>query len=140
LNGRGEVGEIKVPQRMCDEIGAYWPAKSEDEARRTLDIIKGVLTWQKVNPPVPTLEQFVEAEQSARREDSPSYAGFHIATIVEWVRRMYDESEPEVPEEIKDLLEGRKDGIVKAEVGSPIEEVRRRIIEAFRRGQKAGPK
>lgn len=67
----------------------------------------------------------------AKRHESLTEQTFIQRTSCEWQRRMFLAPEPEVPEEIRDLYEDN---------GPHSPRWKNAILEAFRRGQKAGPK
>jgi hypothetical protein len=100
--------------------------------------LKAALLWLSENPPVPTFRTVDECG-SAGMCSADGLDGEFCRTkdVIEWQRLMFVAPEPEVLEEIKDLmlsqqshpkLEGFKD------------ELNLRMIEAFRRGQKAKEK
>ncbi len=63
------------------------------------------IAWQSENPIVPTRNQAFEILQRFKVESSGCHS-FRIAdALVEWQRRMYLSPEPEVPKEVKDLLQ-----------------------------------
>jgi len=100
------------------------------------EMLEAALRWLSDNPIVPTAKQSAELESLCRINDEPMCMDA-IFYCSEWQRRMFLAPEPEVPEEVKDLL-------VDASVRYP--DVPRSvpgyyndlILEAFRRGQKAG--
>lgn len=54
-----------------------------------------------------------------------------ISAVIEWQRRMFLAPEPEVPEEVKDMLVEEHISRWRGE------EVNEKVIEAFRRGQRS---
>ncbi len=102
--------------------------------------LDAAVRWISENPPVPTSEQAFAIEVSYPvRIHSPSRTKF----AEEWIRRMFLAPEDPVPEEVKDLLyasEVRVGCENPIEASQFIEESDRRVLEAYRRGQKAGCK
>jgi hypothetical protein len=97
-------------------------------------ILEAALRWLSENPIVPTEKQerkLDDAWMESKKDLASRYYKCAHATefgAIEWQRMMFLEPEPEVPEEIKDLIAGVHPDV------API------AIEAFRRGQKAGEK
>ena len=102
-----------------------------------------ICQWLSENPIRPTLDQQFALHDAWPKsliyeENSPHPIQDQIFfSVVEWQRRMFLAPEPEVPEEVRDLL-WRNRAITPAD--ESVEESDRRIIEAYRRGQKAGLK
>ncbi len=98
--------------------------------------LEAFIRWQSENPPVPTDEQIREAAKKADpRGDwkvATSFLTDYRNFLMLWERIMYLAPEPTVPEEIEDLLHN----VLNMEDN----DCNRRIVEAFRRGQKAGTK
>ena len=123
--------KIKVPDGMLDAVidcHEYIPDRRVK--RKELEV---ALLWQKNNAPEPTLEQWKEL--SRRWLSHPDVANISYVHFVstEWIKMIYDEQEPEVPQEIADMLQewsGRTSS-------SPMQ---RAILDAFRRGQKSKEK
>lgn len=102
--------------------------------------LEAALRWLSENPIVPTNEQtqgvcdsiFVGPENLLDPRDA----------MVEWQRRMrmFLATEPEIPEEIKDLLSLTDPITGVALLTGLTEHGKSVIIEAYRRGQKAGAK
>ena len=100
--------------------------------------LKAALLWLSENPPVPTFRTVDECGSAGMcYADGLDGEFCRTKDVIEWQRLMFVAPEPEVLEEIKDLmlsqqshpkLEGFKD------------ELNLRMIEAFRRGQKAKEK
>jgi hypothetical protein len=115
---------IKVPEGMLQAGRSVYSvyATAEEGARV---ILEAALRWLSENPIVPTDGQIFQ--------DSIPYDGNEINAIrhhvVGFQRRMFLAPEPEVPEEIKDLLYDPKDGPNKVDRNDA-------IIEAYRRGQR----
>ncbi len=93
-------------------------------------ILEAALRWLSEKPIVPTPEQandLWKATNGALKDVWP------ILIVTEWQRIMFRAPEPEVPEEIKDLLH-----ISLPETPEIVQEsVRSYIIEAYRRGKAA---
>lgn len=111
--------KIVVPEGMLRSAtaeGARW----SDRNNSVIHELEAALRWLSENPIVPTPQQWKDIEESVPM--------FHIWDRVgEWQRRMFLSPEPEVPEEIKDLVEGMSWNSTTPKA----------IIEAFRRGQKS---
>ena len=118
------------------------------DKQTTTVAIEAFIRWQSENPQVPTDEQCDElisligaTGRSLVCYPSRIDRGQARTMLTEWQRRMYL-AEPEVPEEIKDLLYfgepntrvGCKDPI---EASKFIDESDRRVLEAFRRGKES---
>ena len=153
--------KIEVPEGMLKAVSAAYEEFRYNEAfvlteRIRLGLCKAALRWQKENPPVPSDKDASEIWEMAHNLDRRSetgHAGKDFA--IAWVRRMYDEPEPEVPEEPSDkeradcnmaclmhMIEMVEKGDVDG-VSSYVKYVRGvlKLIELERRsGQKAGPK
>ena len=86
--------------------------------------LEAALRWLSDHPIIPT-----DTQMQALWDDSVGAGPFGTAKFaaVNWQRRMFLASEPEVPEEIKDLML----------VGVNEEVSNKNIIEAFRRGKQA---
>jgi hypothetical protein len=147
LRKMSEQKKIKVPDGMLtaavDASMLRWEdandgyrkssmgVEAEEQLRRNLPaVLEAALLWQLENAPVPTDEQiktmFCDANPRIVR-----------GWIVEWIRRMYDISEPEVPQEIADLmlpLEDMKDLQPNANI---FETFNRTVLEAYRRGRES---
>ena len=129
-----EKRDVVVPEGMLNAVtnsrimipGMHAPW-AEDIV---LQILEVALRWQRDNPPVPTMEQINSIRQvNLNGPDEDIYKPQFYCR--EWMRRMYDAPEPEVPEEIKDLLHTT---IYNMEDN----DCNKRIIESYRRGQKSG--
>ena len=135
--------KIQVPEGMLkaaveavrdrSEFGFHF-IDNKDEARivaQTQDTLEAALRWLSENPIVPTNEQtqgvcdsiFVGPENLLDPRDA----------MVEWQRRMFLAPEPEVPEEIKELVDSFNVPIYKLFYKEGLK-------EAFRRGLKCGQK
>ena len=119
--------QYEPPEAMVE-----WVGKNNGSGQRlNYPICRLVCQWIAENPIVPTEKQTTEILNTAYAEVSGSQKQFKWA-VREFQRRMFLKREPEVPENIKDLLfdseAGRDDGS------------QDRIIEAYRRGLKDGGK
>lgn len=103
-------------------------------------ILEAAVRWLAENPVVPTESQGRELDDAwLRNKTSPESTFSHATTFgaVEWQRRMFLAPEPEVPEEVRDLI---VDVTMKRLKGTELlntEVARGYIIEAYRRGQKS---
>jgi hypothetical protein len=120
----------KVPE---EAIEAGFSALSEDERTGKYPayaaFAEAVLRHISENPMVPTDEQIKNLYDRWLSLSDENYPKWLIA---EWQRIAYLE-EPEVPEEIKDLLSNVAIGMSASDSTE-----NQRIIEAFNRGRKAG--
>ena len=85
------------------------------------------------NPIVPTEEDWDKSRRDAElkhRGGTSSTSDWERRTCVEWQRRMFLASEPEISEEIKDLLVDDYAGSIGAAA-----QRNRDVIEAYRRGK-----
>ena len=119
--------KIIVPEPMlsaAEDSGAGCGSRSCEM------ILEAALRWLSENPIVPTDEQAkLLGKVYASNNFGSDYHDSLKRTVVEWQRRMFLAPEPEVPEEVKDLLWDGQTG--------EDEEHNRKIIEAFNRGQKS---
>jgi hypothetical protein len=127
-----------VPQGMIDAAYQYCPASFAMPAVRSM--LEAALQWLAENPIVPTVEQGDSLFHSDIGIDYTKKFDATRAVVVEWQRRMFLAPESQIPEELEDLLLPR---FVNAlEVGVERHrteaEYKKSVIEAFRRGQKAG--
>lgn len=130
--------KIVVPQGMLAAAYEYCPASFAMPAVRAM--LEAALLWASQHPLYPTIEQQFSLHDSWPRSLTYDEKSTHpiqdqiFYSIVEWQRIAFLAPEPEVPEEVKDLL---------VDIGiSPELSVGRRqfngnIVEAFRRGQKS---
>ena len=136
--------KIKVPEAgVAAAVGAN-PGTYRDwkgHVEWATSIIERFILWQKENVQHPTDYQFGELINACR--DSVGVEAWEKSTewmragvlCHEWVKRMYDAPDLEVSEAIKDLLlPDIESGFFKPEV------LNERLLEAYRRGQKSGPK
>ena len=97
--------------------------------------VKAVLGWLSKNPIVPTEEQATALFASIEHPVGATGEGWgKVASdiAVEWQRHMFLKPEPEVPEEIRDLIDNcAGDGRCNSESAN------KRVLEAYRRGQKS---
>jgi hypothetical protein len=119
-------------------VEAFWAEfsgglRGPESDRRTRDGLAAFARWLSENPIVPTHEQRIELTDKFYNLDVPATERFQ-ALFAEWQRRMFLAPGPEVPEEIKDLLlqEDVKNAFFRPDI------VNERVLEAYRRGQKAG--
>jgi len=134
------MSEIKVPHAMRERIRArveeflHGPADAI-EFDATVDAFAEELAK---NPIVPTNEQVKKMKDDLHPNFAPNYVCFGSGDFedgaVEWQRRMFLSPEPEIPEEVEDLLWGEYE-----EVGHG-NEANAKIIEAYRRGRASGEK
>jgi len=94
--------------------------------------LEAFIRWQSENLIVPSHEQVIHLCEIFANRSVISYCDSVRAVAIEWLRIMYLAPEPEVPEEIKDLLlteQSHKDvQPLKGELNSL-------IMEAYRRGK-----
>jgi hypothetical protein len=119
---------------MCG-YNICWTSYDGDERNKHFTCmeagVKAVLRFLAENPIVPTEEQ-VERIHNEEPVDAGSPTNvWQIRNYIKvWQWRMFLAPEPQVPKEIEDLLCAKSDTFNK--------HFDDRIIEAFRRGQKAG--
>lgn len=101
------------------------------------EIVEAVLRYISEHPQVPTLKQLREIETCAAHEPQGS-TRWLSDIITEWQRRCFVQEEPEIPEEIKDLL-GMMDAYMDHDPDSP-SYPRDLVFEAYRRGLRKGEK
>ena len=124
---------IVIPQGMT--AAAHNATGLENNGNKYYYISRGLeaaLFWMSENPIVPSEDQvkgMIKGTDLHWGWDSewPSHTR---DWLIEWQRRMFLAPEPEVPKELEDLLCAKSDTFNK--------HFDDRIIEAFRRGQKAG--
>ena len=109
-------GMLEAAATEARNLGSGW-----------VQILEAALRWLSENPIEPTPQWIHEVW---RQERNPQAGTFALRVIREWQRRMFLAPESEVPEEIKDLAVSDLD----MEWDGPIN---KRILEAFRRGQKS---
>ena len=140
--------KIKVPEGMLKAAfnGAGKTVQGCPWQEIAAASVEAALLWMSENPIVPTTSQAevvrdavdkVMEHGKGRLLNGSMVSDGVIETCVEWQRRMFLAPEPEVPEEIKDLL---------WTVPTPdcgiylVAKHNADVIESFRRSQKAGPK
>ena len=131
--------KIIVPEFVLKAVSDAWNATKTGD-RVTHNIAEAVCRAISENPIVPTQQQASEMWQvyvGLRGNAVDSIAG----CMAEWQRRMFLAPEPEVPEEISNLMWSdwqRQLGLPQT-LGSwaPLESHNSQVIEAFRRGQKS---
>lgn len=142
-NNQMSAGKIKIPDGMVkasvDKMMSRWEdqndgyrnssmgVEAEKQLQKNLPVaLEAALRWLSENPIVPTLEQTEECRHLHRYEFDPlKPLCVYQQVAVEWQRRMFLVPEPEIPEEIKDLLWG-KESLLSGE--------NERVIEAYNRG------
>ena len=120
---------INVPDGMY-----YAATKAFEPLSSISDALEAALRWLSENPIVPTSEQLYSTIGTLPVAMCDIvWTERDRAMIAEWQRRMFVDPEPEVPEEIKDLI------IEDAGNGATCraEKSNERVIEAFRRGQRS---
>ena len=120
---------------LTDRDGELWP----NDMKRIA--IEAALLWQRENPPVPTDGEVTNAGIKANGfcpNQSAKLEGFRYGVVwmVEWVRRIYDAPEPEVPDEIKCFLATKPHNFLSDEL---VDAHNRELIEVFHLGQKSKP-
>ena len=130
--------QMKIPEGMLK--AAHEKAFVGMGTSITERILEAALRWLSENPIVPTDEQI----DRIHREANPSAEtaiGRHWEIrnwLIEWQRRIFLAPEPEIPEEVKDLLyrhpKGLSDGFVSMDTADE------NTIEAYRRGQQSREK
>lgn len=100
--------------------------------------VEAALRWLSENPIVPTDEQWRALNEERQWPDNSNRRRW---LVIEWQRRMFLAPEPEIPNEIEDLLPFPPDVVIPGDdlyrqVKAHLDNV---ATQAFRRGQKAGP-
>ena len=118
---------LKAAVEVARKMEGY-PHPDGEETKRLTEKVKAILEegfirWQSESPLVPTSKQESELLDSWIKE---SWLGKTEHLVTEWQRRMYLAPEPEVPEEIKDLLWPNS---------RSASDLDRAVIEAYRRGK-----
>jgi len=139
------MSDIQVPEGMLrvstEGVKDLWDARpacwnpSEDKASIAKAAVLAFVEALKENPIVPTHDQAIclcETFEDKGGSRKPDYCDSIRSVAVEWQRRMFHTPEPEVPEEIADLV-GRWGKPEDGGLSAPQAE----LIEAFRRGQNA---
>ena len=112
--------KIKVPEGMLEAASRVFVSSNRPAVDNLQDQIEAALLWLTEHPIVPTDEQI--ADMMGFDDESPFITTVRTG-IRKWQRRMFDDPDPEVPEEIKDLM---------ARWGGKFDDA---ILEAYRRGQ-----
>lgn len=120
-----------VPDGMLMAARKRWPESATGETV-IRDRIEAALRWLSENPIVPTDEQAIELLKLGGLYGNPSLTNLRQLREITggFQRIIFLDPQPEVPEEIKDLLD-------KWPTSVPCNEAHRCILEAYRRG-KAG--
>ncbi len=128
--------QIEVPEELnavARQAYETWRATCDPAEQYTngaVRVTEAVLRWISENPRVPTDEQVTEMHQICDLEQ----------ILIAWQRCMFLKPEPEMPEEIEEMLYGRKE---RPDEFVTIKRtyIDKDIIEAFRIGvQKGRPK
>ena len=139
-------GKILIPEGMLKAATAHVDMKTQTGDAVFHNIKTGLeaaLLWLSKNPIVPTYEQ-IESLLKICVQNVPGKNGMTLYQkefCKEWQRIMFLSPDPEVPEEIKDLLYCEQDRI--GIHGDPVHaskliwESDRRAIEAYHRGQRS---
>lgn len=125
---------MEVAARRAYEVWRNTCRPEENFTNGAVVAVEAALRWLSENPIVPTDEQMINLQDDFRRITEAGEKQMLIA--VEWQRRMFLAPEPKMPEEINHLRAPLPVGTVHLEP----HELDRRLLEAFRRGQKAGSK
>lgn len=142
---REEVSKKKivVPEGMLKSADAHIRRKFDGvrcihRIELVSESIEAALRWLSENPIVPKFDQEVAILKDCEPLNEPA----SISSIaMAWQRRMFLAPEPEIPDEIEDLLPFPPDVVIPGnylyrQVKAHLDNV---ATEAFRRGQKAGP-
>jgi len=139
--------KIVVPKGMIEAVIDHHPSKGalqSDPDMLSTDTVTAVLEaairWMIENPIVPSTKDADKLWREAHTLSADSKTG-HAGKdmLIEWQRMMFLAPEPEVPEEVKDLMSKyadpklQTDGLLRAMARGHNED----IIEAYRRGQKS---
>ena len=140
--------KIVVPDWMLTRACEYYQRTSQGYPRMDMvTLVRGTLEaalrWLSENPIVPTDEQLKDLRGSIHPQEATGGGRWMGATdveegAVEWQRMMFLAPEPEIPDQIKDLI--REQTLPTGQwytIGVDVHN--QAILEAFRRGQKAGP-
>lgn len=101
----------------------------------TESILAGALKWLAENPITPTNEEFIRLSKDLLTPEDAKNGNIVSASVLmaEWQRRMFLEPEPEIPDEVDDLIWDMDTP------RSSMQDARhnRQIVEAFKRGLKS---
>lgn len=127
--------KISVPEGMLKAglLGARLEAYCGDDQRDFQHALEAALLWLSENPIVPSDAQLEDLRESVK--DRTSWKGQCMEAIVEFQRRMFAAPEPEVPEEVAEML--LDETIPEADFSRPTRNYHNnQIIKAFRVGQR----
>ncbi len=123
-------------QLPADNPTYEWDEGDELSKKSYRRVFEAALRWLLENPIVPSeTDVIILADVSLRAGDDRNKQVQDVA--VEWQRRMFLAPEPEVPEEIKDLLATPIPTANNPCAVMEIKNVNEKIIEVYRRGKKA---
>jgi hypothetical protein len=141
-------GMLKAAENKYRELESYNSnfQTNPDFLALIRESLEAAMRWQKLNPQRPTAQQCFELRNLALAVNrnynaTEPTAASCAAVAIDWVSRMYDAPEPEVPEvpeAIKDLLISQD--ALNSDVFDIPALVKDIAIESYRRGQKAGMK
>lgn len=126
------MSKIKVPEGM---LKAFHRSEAHDGLKWDDNVLENMLEaalrWLSDNPIVPTRDDVLKMNR-----------GWHfeveiISAITEWQRRMFLAPEPEIPEEVKDLLWSETLYAGDQKFFEAVPRINENVIEAFRRGQRS---
>lgn len=143
------MNKIKVPGGMIEAAHKSSEFTDYEREKRALrfspgiinTILEAALLWMTEHPIVPTPAQQLELYRAWSRSLTNNPRSPHpiedqiFFSILEWQRRMFYGSEPEAPEEIKDLLTVPAEaecGVTWTNDGHD-----RAVLEAYRRGKQS---
>lgn len=124
------MSKVKVPDGMFQAALKY-----QDSAIQCSAALEAALRWLSENPIVPTDEQILKLQQMFRAIPEPGNKQNLMITAFQ--RLMFLESEPEVPEMVKDLIWDKTPGAWPSPVGEHTRIHNEQLIEAYRRGQQS---
>lgn len=122
--------KIVIPEGM---LQAGWDAVHEANGIAGVStVLEAALRWLSENPILPTnlAESAIYSEW--KKDHDLQYP---LWILREWQRRMFLAPEPEVPEEIKDLLVSNEDEKRGIPLVTPSDVFNQKITEAFQRGR-----
>jgi hypothetical protein len=125
-------GGLEVAKQVLRDKFAFVERDNSTLGEYLKTSLEAFIRWQSENLIVPSHEQVIHLCEIFANRSVISYCDSVRAVAIEWLRIMYLAPEPEVPEEIKDLLlteQSHKDvQPLKGELNSL-------IMEAYRRGK-----